>query len=261
MRNKLALIFFTLYLAGCGFSSGLYKDILKAQDYINNQEFEKAVKVYEAILLKKPSKTIRIKINDQLGDIYSIYLNDYKNSLRHFQSIIDNSNEPLWQVQTLEKMGSIYFDNLKQYDKSRDIYLKLVEFVPALKKQLFYRFKYAESLFYLGKYTKSTKFFESIVQTNNSQTSVQSYYYLGLISFYKQEWFKANDYWFEYLKRETRKDLIVKVKFLIANSFESAEKLKEAYNIYYSILGEYPNPQVIKNRLNSLYKRRVDRKR
>ena len=60
---------------------------------------------------------------------------------------------------------------------------------------------------------------------------------------------------------ENRNDRIVKTKFLIANAYESAEKLKEAYNIYYSILGEYPNSEVIENRLKSLYERRVSRKR
>ena len=47
----------------------------------------------------------------------------------------------------------------------------------------------------------------------------------------------------------------------MGNAYETMEELKKAYNIYYSILGEYPNNDVIKNRLNSLYKRRIARKR
>ena len=61
--------------------------------------------------------------------------------------------------------------------------------------------------------------------------------------------------------REKRRDNIVQTKFLMANAYETMEKLKAAYNIYYSILGEYPNTEVIKNRLKSIYERRVARKR
>ena len=47
----------------------------------------------------------------------------------------------------------------------------------------------------------------------------------------------------------------------MANAYETMERLKEAYNIYYSIVGEYPNNEVIKARLNSIYERKVARKR
>jgi len=47
----------------------------------------------------------------------------------------------------------------------------------------------------------------------------------------------------------------------MANAYEMLEKLKEAYNLYYSILGEYPNTKVIQNRLNSIYARKIARKR
>lgn len=92
-------------LSGCDFTSGLHKDILKAQDLITKQEFSKAVKVYEDILKTKPSKTIQIKINYQLGEIYSLYLNDSKKALSHLQTIIDASNEPLWQKKRNGKNG------------------------------------------------------------------------------------------------------------------------------------------------------------
>ena len=65
----------------------------------------------------------------------------------------------------------------------------------------------------------------------------------------------------EYLKYEKNKDRIIEAKFMIANSYETKESLKEAYDIYYSILPEYPNPEVIKGRLKSLFTRRQARKR
>ncbi len=259
--NKLKLLSILLIFTSCGFSSSLYNDILDAQDLIAKQEFEDAAEIYESILERKPSKNIKIKINFQLGEIYSIYLEDYKKSLVHFNKIVSDSNEPLWQVKSLEKIAAIHYDNLQNYKLSKSYYFELMNFVPKLEKQSFYKFRYALSIFHLNEYSNAIKIFKDLSQEEENDEAIQSYYYLGLSYYYKEDWAKANKNWFEYLKREKRKDRIVKTKFLIANAYESSEKLKEAYNIYYSILGEYPNPEVIRSRLNSLYERRVARKR
>lgn len=260
MKNNLVLLLIFIF-TGCGFTSGLYKDILKAQDYIETRDFQKAVKVYENILERKPGKIINIKINYQLGEINSIYLNNYQKALKHFDNVISLANEPLWQVKSLEKIGLISYDNLKEYKKSQYAYKKLMNFIPKLERQDFYKFRYAQSLYQLEKYENAKEIFKELTQELNSIYSVQSYYFLGLVNFYEKKWEQSISYWFEYLKREKRQDRIVQVKFMIANAYESSEQLKQAYNIYYSIIGNYPNPEVIRSRLNSLYARRVARKR
>ena len=246
-------------MAGCDFTSGLHKDILRAQDLITNRKFSQATAVYENILKRKPTKTIQIKINYQLAEIYSIYLGNFKMALVHLNTIITSSNEPSWQVKALERIGTIQYEEFKNYRKSKKVYEKLMGFTPRLSRHEDYMFKLAQSEFHLKNYKKSQSLFKKLAL--NKEFGADSYYYLGLGHFYRGNWELAINRWFEFLKREKRKDKIVQVKFLIANAYESAEKLKEAYNIYYSIIGEYPNPSVIESRLNSLYARRVARKR
>jgi TolA-binding protein len=260
MLSKI-IILMTLFLTGCGFSSGLYKDILKAQDYISSQQYQKAVFMYKDILTKKPSKSIRIKINYQLGEINSIYLNQYKEAIGNFKEILKTTEDPLWHVKSMEKIGEISFENLKDYQAAANAYKKLISFEPILERNDYYNFRYAETLFYLEQFDESSKRFKLISVDNNNKFNAQTFYYLGLINFYQKKWDIAINYWFEHLKREKRKDKIVQTKFMIANAYESSEQLKEAYNIYYSIIGEYPNTDLIKQRLESLYKRRVARKR
>lgn len=260
MKSLKASLFLLLFLfAGCDFTSGLHKDILKAQDHITRQDFKKAAEVYEDILKRKPSKTIQIKINYQLGEIYSIYLNDHNKALTHLNGIIQTSNEPSWQVKALERIGSIQYEEFKNYNEAKKAYKSLMGFVPKLEGQEGYVFRYAQCEFHLKNYKKSEELFQELSLI--PERAADAFYYLGLGRFYLRKWDSAVNYWFEYLKREKRKDKIVQVKFLIANAYESAEKLKEAYNVYYSIIGEYPNPGVIQSRLNSLYERRVARKR
>lgn len=259
MINNFA-VFLLFILSGCGFSSGQYKDILNAQDLIAAQKYQEAADLYEVILSKKPSKSILIKINFQLGEIRSIYLGQYQKALNNFENIIKITEDPLWQVKATEKIGLINFENLKNYHAALSSYKKLIDFKPVLQKNDFYKFRYAVSLFYLEKFDSSSDLFKKL-SLGNSDYSIRSFYYLGLMNFYLKKWDLSIKFWFEYLKREKRKDKIIQTKFMIANAYESSEQLKEAYNVYYSILGEHPNTELIKQRLESLYKRRVARKR
>ena len=259
--NKLYFLSFLYIFFGCGFSSGLYQDILTAQNLLEEQKFDKAAVLYEKILKRKPSKSIDIKISFQLGEIYSIYLERYDKSLYYFNKIISDSSSPLWEVKALEKVGYINFENLKNYKKSAEVYKRLINFRPILANIDTYKFKYAVSLFKKSKYDQSKIKFKEILLSNNQNLAKESIYYLALIDFYRHNWNDSIKNFKKYLVLESQKNKIVKTKFMIANAYESASKLKEAYNIYYSLIGEYPNPKVIRNRLNSLYKRRVSRKR
>ncbi|MCR9204791.1 MAG: hypothetical protein NXH75_09450, partial [Halobacteriovoraceae bacterium] len=179
----------------------------------------------------------------------------------YYEQIMKISSKPLWLVKTQERMGEIYFSYLKDYENSAPIYKKLSNFEPRLARQDFYSFRYAISTFNRNQYAVSLDLFTKIKSNSRHEYSDRSNFYLGLIHFQKKKWKKAVEAWKVYLKKEKRRDNIVQTKFLMANAYETMERLKIAYNLYYSILGEYPNTEVIKNRLKGIYERRVARKR
>jgi tetratricopeptide (TPR) repeat protein len=263
MRIKIFVFFFIagLFVTSCDFTPPLNKEILQAQKYIIQQDYDTAIKKYKDILRKNPPNEIKVKINFQLGDLYSIYLSKNKEALPYYRVIMKISNEPLWLVRTQERMGEIYFSYIKDFRKSEEIYRKLSQFQPRLSKQDFYSFRYAISTFNNGQYKKALSLFTEIKNTKGHEFQVRAIYFEGLIYFQEKKWNKAVDTWKKYLKREVRRDNVVQTKFLMANAYETMEKLKVAYNLYYSILGEYPNTEVVKNRLKAIYERRVARKR
>lgn len=256
----LVLVLFSL-ITSCDFTSGVNRDILLAQGYVDSQEFSKAVELYERILKKNPSKIIKTKINFQLAEIYYLYLDQQVKALKYYEFIVENVDDPLWQVKSLEKIADINFSFAKNYNQAIKAYQTLMDFKPRLKNYDSYLFRLGESYFEMGNYKRSKEIFLQILNDQSGEFYTMAFYQMGLVEFYIKNWEEAVNYWLEYLKREKRKDLIIKVKFLIANAYESNEKLKEAYNIYYSLLPSYPNPGVLKARLKSLYNRRVARKR
>lgn len=250
-----------LFLAACDFTSGLNREILTAQDYVESQEYEKAAEAYERLLRQNPAKSIQTKIHYQLAEIYYLYLNQQTRALSHYKYIVDNDEDPLNQVRSLEKIADINFSFARNYKDAEKAYALLLGFRPQLENADFYDFRVAEALFEDGQLNEADLRFARLALDTNHAHHIESFYYQGLIRFYQREWDAAVEKWLEYIKREKRKDLIVKTKFLIANAYESGEKLKEAYNIYYSLLSDYPNPELIKERLKALYARRVARKR
>lgn len=259
--SKLFILLLILGFSSCDFTSGLNQDILSAQKYVDQQNFAKAVELYERVLKKNPSKIIKTKINYQLAEIYYLYLDEQVKALKYYQFIVDNVDDPLWQVKSLEKMADINFTFAKKYPEAIRSYQILMKVKPRLGNYDYYFLRVGESYFEMGNYNKAREIFNQIISQPTNPYYVEAYNQMGLIEFYNKNWDQAVEYWLEYLKRERRKDQIVKTKFLIANAYESNEKLKEAYNIYYSLLPSYPNPEVLRARLKSLFARRVARKR
>lgn len=261
-KNKiLALIFISAFLFSCDFTPRLHKKILEAQEYIKNQQYSKAISQYKEILKNNPPADITVKINYQLGELFSINLGKNRESLKYYNDIKNLTESPLWLVKSEERIAEISFTYLKDYKLSEKSYKLLVNFTPRLEKFDFYQFRLATTYIKANMYNQALEELGKIQKIKSHKYYIESYFQIGLLNFQKKNNQEAINNWKEYLKRETRRSKLVQTRFLMANAYESMEELKQAYNLYYSILGEYPNTEVIQNRLNSIFQRRVSRKR
>jgi len=261
-RIRSSFLFLVLLaLSSCDFSPRLHQDIIKAQRSILFQRYQEAVDQFEKILALNPKPEIKITVYYQLGELYSIQLQKPDKAIEYYQRICEETNDPLFLVKAREKMAEINFSTKKNYLDSIHYYSELLKFVPKLDKYDYYQFQVALSYFNLKKNQEASKVFSDISKNKGHKFFARSFYYLGLIQFHQQKWEESLVFWREYLNYETRKDNLVQVKYLMANVYEMMEDSKKAYDLYYAILGEYPNTQVIQNRLNAIYNRKVARKR
>ena len=260
-RRILTGAVFVLAWSSCDFTPPLLNEIEEAQKLIGEQRYHDATLKYEKILDKNLPKDIKIKIYYQLGDLYSIYLAKNEKALEYYKKVKKNTENPFWLIKTQERIAEIEFSFLKRYRESFENYDQLARFTPRLEKNDFYEFRRALSLLKMKNFSAASFYFKKITEQKNHQHHVISFYYCGLVDFERERWDSAVKYWNEYIKREKVRENVVQTKFLMANAYETMEKLKKAYNLYYSILGEYPNTEVVQNRLKAIYDRRVARRR
>ena len=243
------------------FTPKIHNEILKAQKLILEQKYQDAIGIYELILKESPADDIKVKIFYQLGDLFSVNLSKNKKAIFYYEKIQKVTADPLWLVKSEERIGEISFRYLRDYSKSAKSYLKLSSFKPRLKSYDFYEYRLAVSLQNDKKFKESENKFLTISKKLNHNYRLDSLYQLGHLYFEQKNWKKAIGTWTDYLRKENKRENVIRTKFLLANAYETIEELKKAYDIYYSILGEYPNTKVVQSRLESIYARRVARKR
>ena len=261
VKKKVNWILFCLLLASCDFSSRLQKEILSAQESISAHKYARAVSHYEEAVKLNPPNEAKVKILYQLGELNTVHLARHRTAIDYFKQIIKVSINPLWQVKAKERIAEINFTILKDYFMAKKAYQTLVSYKPELDDKEFYEFRMAVSSLNDGQYSEAHTLFKSMSANANHQFNTDAWYYKALCSMFQKKWERAEKDISRYLQLERRRDKIVQGRFILANILETQENLKAAYEMYYSILGEYPNTEVVKNRLDSLYQRRIARKR
>mgnify|MGYP001589437371 CR=1 FL=1 len=259
--NYLNSILLLLILIACNLNPRIEHELILAQELIKSQKYNDAIFLLEKILKGTVPAALKVKVYYQLGELYGLYLRDYQTSLKYYEKLSQISEDPKWQVKAEEKKAEINYLFFRNYDESIKIYTKLSSFTPRLENYSFFLLRLGQSYLYNNDFKQAEIIFKKVGADQDARIAGKSLYYLGLMSFIKKQYLVAIDFWKEYLKVETNKESIVQAKFLIANTYETMEELKKAYNLYYSLMGEYPNTEVLKQRLNSIYNRRIARKR
>lgn len=258
---RLILLFGFLFLSSCNFTPKLQQEILLAQDLISKGEYKNATGLYEKILTMNMGPELRVKILYQLADLYSIFLGDAQKGKKYYSKVFEVTSEVTNQIKALERIGELNFTYLKDYKEALATYQALLKIAAPGTDLNFFQYRMALSYFHQGNYEQAHFDFEKISEDSQNNYHIIAIYYLGMIHFRKSDWQSAINVWKKYLEIEKRRDKIIEVRFLMANAYETMENLKEAYSTYYSLLGEYPNTEVIQNRLKAVYLRKVSRKR
>lgn len=250
-----------IFLFSCDFTTGVSRRILQAQEYVDEYKYFKALDEYDLLLQMNIPEKIEHKVYYQMAEIYNLHLQNKKNALFYYEKANDNYTDPKLKKVVMNKIVELSFE-LKNYDKAINIYQKFIKDKETSEDQKkTYAFKIAKAYFEKNDYKKAFENFRTISKDKDSTYRGEAFFYMGQIISYKKQYKEAIDYFKKSLNYETRLEKKIETKFYIANSYERIYDLEKAYDYYYSIVDFYPNPEIIKERLKSVYERKVSRRR
>lgn len=258
MKVFLILIF---TLVSCDFSTGVSRRILKAQKFVNTYHYDEALKEYHQLVKLNIPEKVKHKIYYQIAEIYNLYLMDKKKALFYYDKVNDHYVDEKLRSITLKKATILSFE-LRDFSRVIKYYRYFLENKKVSSKEKnFYEFEIARSYFEMNQWDKAKEIFLLILKNSKNPYHARSLFYLGQIASYEKKDDLAISYWKTALKSEKKTQLETELKFYLANLYEHKQDLDNAYKYYYSIIESYPNPNVIKKRLEGVYNRKVSRRR
>lgn len=199
-------------------SEALYKVALI--QYINFKNNEKAIDLF-SMYLKNYSKGLRAdEALKAIGDIYFKDIHEYNKAISYYQNLIDNYVNSKLLEETAYYLGKSYF-LLNNYAQAVIIFKKLLKDFPEGKLRAETELEIAGCLNVQNKQKEAIELYQSIIN-----------------------------------KYQDKPAVIVMAKYFLASIYEEVDNLNEAVKIYKTIEFTYPNPEIIKLKIEKINYRR-----
>ena len=202
-----------------------------AEAYSNAKNYDKAKKMYELSISNGINKNTA---NLRISQIY-FEKNDYVNSLNNLEKISADSS-----VNYEKKMlqANNYFA-LKDYSKAILFYSEAQEATSFPKEIIKTKKALAKAYYNLKNYDKSKEIYEEILslEENDSEYILE----LAKISFTKGEFQKSIDYFSKYLQDNKNSQIKDNINFSIANCYYNLKEYEKAAKDYIELLKNSPN--------------------
>ncbi|MCB9092939.1 MAG: hypothetical protein H6620_10315 [Halobacteriovoraceae bacterium] len=257
---KSLLIFCVALCFSCSRETKITRLILNAQEQTEEGKYKDALETYNEILNLKINSEIENRIIFQKAKLYHLYIQNFEQAKLQYKLILNLADKPFWQILGLEGIAKIELDHDKEYNSCFKHYQKLKSFLPKLELYDSYENLALECAFKSSSEKNLSDAGESILIIDHHPLLAKFRWYEGLSLFNKGKYQESIDLWAKNLT-QIEEPYKAKVKFYMGLAYENLEQLEKAYKMFYSVLKTYPEPDAVQYKLESLYQRRVERKR
>jgi tetratricopeptide (TPR) repeat protein len=217
-----------LLVSGCKKSpEEMYK---KAMELYQAEKYQKAVRLFEAILTKYPEHSLTRRVRDQL--------NQPQEALKYLQELYAQSPQGKYAMSALELIGYIYDNSLNRCLDGVEAYRKLLQDYSSEIDAGKYQLAIAECYFRLNDYEQAITEYEVLIeQYPNSEYLSRSKFQIAnsyaLIEAYEE----AIELYEALLHSDTLSDqLAVDIKLELAYCYSQKELFTKALELYEELL-------------------------
>jgi tetratricopeptide (TPR) repeat protein len=188
--------------------------------YVNLKNSSKGLNIFELYLRKYPDGEKADEILKLLGDIYYKNFKDYHKAIAEYQKLIDNYSKSKFKVEAMLHLGKNYF-LLNDFSQAIIEYRKLIREFPNDPIRAQAELEIAACYNLLGKQKTAIKLYEKIIKTYALDPNI-----------------------------------VIMAKYFLASIYSETEQLSKALKIYRTIQYTYPNPGIIKMKIDRIVYRR-----
>ncbi len=215
-----------------------------------------AAELYRKVIALDVDSRSAVKAFYRLGFAQETYLKDYEGALTSYQEFIKHSEDPVSLYEVQKRLANLFFQHLLDSERAVETYRKLLLGNPDTLEADQFLFRIAQSFFRMNKFEEARKEYQNLLERfPKSQFAAKARYAIGNTYFMQGSYPVAMEALKQVLRLHSNSDDAVEAQYLMAQCLEHDGKLQNATEMYLSLKGRYPVPEVIELRLAEIKKR------
>ena len=247
----ICLIFFLAFLAACS-SSNIEDSLRRAQGLVGIGKYEQATKIYQQILEKNTQPEQKQQVLLLLADLYVNSLGDVVKGLDIYQQCIEINPYSEAALNAHQKRAEI-FERKGLSQQLVEEYAVIYKYFPKAQYRLHLGEAFIANKDYEQARVELREFLEDPEVSQEWKNRVL--FDIGESYFLENKPHEALKFYFAFLEMAPKSKLASEVKLRIASCFEEMGRLGMAQKYTQKALEDYPNKQVVQERLEALKKR------
>lgn len=238
-----------------------------AEAYRNEGQYERAIEEYTRIVNLEQRGALAIRAQENITEIYEEKLKDFPRAIRSEREVYRRTENPLKKMESRLRVARIYSDRMNDFLAASEEYELVFEQFPEEmgNKTPELVLEWARCLMEVGEFAKAGE------RLNAFRSSFSGHALVSQALFLEAEAYLAarqNDLAaaaFQNLIRSYRgsvgnEALVAESYYGLGMALEAQDKLAQALEAYKSSLSRYPNPRVVRVKIERLQKRKKERR-
>ncbi len=258
IRRISSLLIVFLGIHGCTFSfeSVEYR---KAQRNIKGNSLDRALFHFSRILKKSPDSDLALESARTAARIATLQQGDFLRAVEFYRHIVIYSPEPAERKEAQQRIATIFFQNLNNYEQAIVEYNKLLKLPHSPTEAYQYRLNVARSYFQLSNFFQALVEVEELLEFNlNDDQLFEVSLMKGNIKLTKKELDQAVKIFTELKDQFPERSRAEHIGINIAVTYEELGDFAQAISILEVLKNDYPTPEFIELKIKRLEERQAN---
>lgn len=262
-RGFAAFLFFAFLLLVVACGQNKVETIYNAGEKLKAEgRYAEALEKYRYVTLHYRNSKLAPDALFRTGEINYLYLKDFQSATRAFRNLLSNYSFSVRSKVAQLHLADIEMYGLQDFKQAIVEYQKAISFYAEEKEAERFQHEIAKAYYNLGNYEQQRVELNLLLVKFPASERVESVYFeIGNSYYIEGRPDEAIESYRKVIEKFPNTAVSLESKFQMASCLEEKEDLKGSVTLLQEIEGVYPNPRIVKMRIERIKKRLKDRRR